>query len=206
MAELSAVAQASTVSLLDYGAGNVRSVRCVNVRQGPLVRSRPWLVTALLRTLCRNAIRRLGYNVEDISSPESIRSARVLVFPGVGSFGNAMKILKDRNLLEPLRNYIRAGRPFFGICLGMQTLFDGSDETPDVEVGASESGGCVWRMLDLCSIQCNSMRAFSGTGHHSRCRGAFPERHERRRCGLHHRAPHWLERPPVPRESRVMCA
>lgn len=94
------------VSLLDYGAGNVRSVR--------------------------NAILHLGFTVQDISSPEHINSAAVLVFPGVGSFGNAIKTLNDRGLIDALRAYVAAGRPYFGICLGMQTLFEGSEESPGV--------------------------------------------------------------------------
>jgi glutamine amidotransferase/cyclase len=106
MAEAKRAKTTGTVSLLDYGAGNVRSVR--------------------------NAIRRLGYVVDDISTPEQIDAAKVLIFPGVGSFGNAMKTLEDRGLVEALRAYVKAGRPFFGICLGMQTLFEGSEESPGV--------------------------------------------------------------------------
>ena len=94
------------VSLLDYGAGNVRSVR--------------------------NAIKRLGYVVEDISTADHISSAEVLIFPGVGSFGNAMETLTSRGLIPALKAYVQAGRPFFGICLGMQTLFEGSEESPGV--------------------------------------------------------------------------
>lgn len=82
----------------------------------------------------RNAIRHLGFEVEDISTPESIAAARVLVFPGVGSFGNAMATLQARGLVEALKAYVVSGRPFFGICLGMQTLFEGSEETPGVAV------------------------------------------------------------------------
>lgn len=95
-----------TVSLLDYGAGNVRSVR--------------------------NALSKLGYRVVDIDKPEQLRSAQVVVFPGVGSFGAAMSFLEQKGFLEPLREHVRADRPFVGICLGMQTLFEGSEESPGV--------------------------------------------------------------------------
>uniref|UniRef100_A0A7S2WS76 Imidazole glycerol phosphate synthase hisHF n=1 Tax=Rhizochromulina marina TaxID=1034831 RepID=A0A7S2WS76_9STRA len=95
------------VSLLDYGAGNVRSVR--------------------------NALRFLGCDVRDITTADEIEAASVVVFPGVGSFGSAMQTLRDRNLVDTLRAYIQAGRPFFGVCLGMQTLFHGSAESPGVE-------------------------------------------------------------------------
>jgi imidazole glycerol-phosphate synthase len=94
------------VSLLDYGAGNVRSVR--------------------------NAILANGYEIEDITKPSQIADAKVLVFPGVGSYGSAMKFLKKEGFDGPLKEYVsRYDRPFFGICLGMQTLFESSDEHED---------------------------------------------------------------------------
>mmetsp|Transcript_30566 Transcript_30566/g.46903 ORF Transcript_30566/g.46903 Transcript_30566/m.46903 type:complete len:564 (-) Transcript_30566:2488-4179(-) len=94
------------VSLLDYGAGNVRSVR--------------------------NAILANGYEIEDITSPEQIDKAKVLIFPGVGSYGSAMSVLKKEGYDEPLRKYLaNHDRPFFGICLGMQTLFESSEESSE---------------------------------------------------------------------------
>lgn len=91
------------VSLLDYGAGNVRSVR--------------------------NAILANGYEIEDITSPAQIDDAKVIIFPGVGSFGSAMRVLKEKGYDAPLRKYLaNHDRPFLGICLGMQTLFESSDE------------------------------------------------------------------------------
>ena len=95
------------VTLLDYGAGNVRSVR--------------------------NAITKLGYTVKDVSTAADLASATKLVFPGVGAYGSAMEILKQRGLVEPLRDYVRAGKPFLGVCLGLQLLFDGSEESGGVE-------------------------------------------------------------------------
>jgi len=94
------------ITLLDYGAGNVRSVR--------------------------NAIRRLGYTVTDVTSPEDILKAEKLVFPGVGSFGTAMQRLREYGYIEPLIKHIESGKPFLGICLGLQTLFEGSEESPGV--------------------------------------------------------------------------
>jgi glutamine amidotransferase/cyclase len=99
--------RSAVVSLLDYGAGNVRSVR--------------------------NAIRKVGFEVVDISSAEDILAARVLVFPGVGAFGSAMRVLKEKGFIEPLKQYIASGRPFLGVCLGLQLLFKGSEESPGVE-------------------------------------------------------------------------
>jgi imidazole glycerol-phosphate synthase len=91
------------VSLLDYGAGNVRSVR--------------------------NAIIAVGYDIIDIHEPSQILEAEVIIFPGVGSYGTAMKVLHEKGYVEPLKEYLKDGnRPFLGICLGMQTLFESSEE------------------------------------------------------------------------------
>jgi glutamine amidotransferase/cyclase len=94
------------ITLLDYGAGNVRSVI--------------------------NAIESLGEPVKVASSAAEILAADKLVFPGVGAFGNMMRILDEKGYADPLRDYIRSGRPFLGICLGLQALFDGSEEAPGV--------------------------------------------------------------------------
>ncbi|EIE23742.1 glutamine amidotransferase/cyclase [Coccomyxa subellipsoidea C-169] len=95
------------VTLLDYGAGNVRSVR--------------------------NAIKKLGYNLKEVTTAADILSAERLIFPGVGAFEQAMGVLTRKDFVDPLREYIQAGRPFLGICLGMQLLFEGSDENGGVE-------------------------------------------------------------------------
>jgi glutamine amidotransferase/cyclase len=94
------------ITLLDYGAGNVRSVI--------------------------NAIQSLGEKVKIVSSQEDILSAEKLVFPGVGAFGSMMQILHQKNYTEPLKAYLVSGRPFLGICLGLQALFEKSEEAPDV--------------------------------------------------------------------------
>uniref|UniRef100_A0A453IGX7 Glutamine amidotransferase domain-containing protein n=2 Tax=Aegilops tauschii subsp. strangulata TaxID=200361 RepID=A0A453IGX7_AEGTS len=101
-----ASSDANTVTLLDYGAGNVRSVR--------------------------NAIRHLGFNIRDVRSPEDILAADRLVFPGVGAFGSAMDVLNRTGMADALREYIRRDRPFLGICLGLQLLFDSSEENGPV--------------------------------------------------------------------------
>ena len=106
------------VSLLDYGAGNVRSLR--------------------------NAIRSLGYEVNDITTADEILSAQAILFPGVGSFGQAMKSLKEQGWVDALKTYLQADRPFFGICLGMQSLFEGSEEDPE-EAGLGIIPGKVSR-------------------------------------------------------------
>jgi glutamine amidotransferase/cyclase len=90
------------ITLLDYGAGNVRSVV--------------------------NAIESLGETVRPVQSPEDIISAERLIFPGVGAFGSMMEILHARGYVSPLKAYLKSGRPFLGICLGMHALFEESEE------------------------------------------------------------------------------
>jgi glutamine amidotransferase/cyclase len=83
----------------------------------------------------RNAIKYLGYTVRDVTGPQDLGRADVnkLVFPGVGAFGSAMHELEKGGYAEALREYIRNDRPFFGICIGMQVLFEGSEENAGVE-------------------------------------------------------------------------
>jgi glutamine amidotransferase/cyclase len=95
------------ITLLDYGAGNVRSVI--------------------------NAIESLGEKVKIVASSQDILSAEKLVFPGVGAFGNMMYILNENNYVKPLKAYLNSNRPFLGICLGLQALFESSEEAPDVK-------------------------------------------------------------------------
>jgi glutamine amidotransferase/cyclase len=94
------------VTLLDYGAGNVRSVR--------------------------NALGQLGYRVENVKTPDDILNAEKLIFPGVGSFGLVMHRLQESGYVEPLQRRIRENKPFLGICVALQALFEGSEESPGV--------------------------------------------------------------------------
>lgn len=94
------------VTLLDYGAGNVRSVR--------------------------NAIRKLGISVDDVQHPDDILSAEKLIFPGVGSFGLVMDRLKEAGYIEPLQRRIKENKHFLGICVALQALYEGSEESPGV--------------------------------------------------------------------------
>ncbi|PPQ62816.1 hypothetical protein CVT24_000510 [Panaeolus cyanescens] len=88
--------------LLDYGAGNVQSLA--------------------------NSLASLGHSFEWIQDPSDFQKATSLVFPGVGAFQTAIEHLTARNLLQPLRDYILSGKPYFGICIGMQVLFQSSAE------------------------------------------------------------------------------
>jgi glutamine amidotransferase/cyclase len=105
------------VTLLDYGAGNVRSVR--------------------------NALRELGYTVKNVQTAEDIITAEKLIFPGVGSFGLVMHRLEEGGYVEPLRRRIRENKPFLGICVALQALFEGSEESPGVPGLGIIPGGVV---------------------------------------------------------------
>ena len=111
------------ITLLDYGAGNVRSVI--------------------------NAVESLGERVNIVDGPDDILSAEKLIFPGVGNFGSMMRILQQKRFIEPLKVYLRSGKPFFGICLGLQALFDKSEEAPELD-GLGILPGCVKKFdIDL---------------------------------------------------------
>ena len=95
----------STITVLDYGAGNIRSLL--------------------------NAIKLLGYEVKFVNAADDILKAEKLVFPGVGAFGSAMESLHKSGYAEPLREYILQNKPFLGICIGLQSLCLGSEESPN---------------------------------------------------------------------------
>ena len=94
------------IFLIDYGAGNLRSVE--------------------------KALRSVGADVELTSDPNQIKKAEKLVLPGVGHFGDGMEGLRSRNLIEPILESANQGIPLFGICLGMQLLFHESAEAPGI--------------------------------------------------------------------------
>lgn len=90
------------ITIVDYGMGNLRSVQ--------------------------KACERLGGTAQIASTPAAIRAASKLILPGVGAFRDAIHELQRLELVEPIREYIRADKPFLGICLGLQLLFDVSYE------------------------------------------------------------------------------
>lgn len=94
------------VTILDYGAGNLRSV----VR----------------------AFAHEGADARLTSDPAEARDAGLLVLPGQGHFGQCMTRLEESGLGDAVRAHVEAGRPFLGICVGMQLLYEGSEEAPEV--------------------------------------------------------------------------
>ena len=90
------------IAVIDYGMGNLRSVE--------------------------KALEFVGAEAHVISEPDGIKKCDKLVLPGVGAFGDAYDGLKKLNLIEPIHEYITSGKPYLGICLGMQLLFSVSCE------------------------------------------------------------------------------
>jgi imidazole glycerol-phosphate synthase subunit HisH len=95
------------IALVDYGMGNLRSVE---------------------KALMRN-----GADVRIVSTRADVLAANALVVPGVGAFGDCMKNLARLKLTDTIREFVALGRPFLGICLGFQGLFDSSEEAPGVK-------------------------------------------------------------------------
>ncbi len=95
------------LAIVDYQMGNLRSVQ--------------------------KGFERVGHEATITSDAREIAAADKVVLPGVGGFADAMAELKRRDLITPLADFVAAGKPFLGICLGLQLLFEGSDEDGDHE-------------------------------------------------------------------------
>lgn len=102
----------SKITIIDYGIGNIFSVS--------------------------RAFEHCGAEVQLTSDPEIIMSSERVLLPGVGAFMNGFKGLQSRGLVEPIKQYALSGRPFMGICLGMQMLF-----TTSLEFGTHEGLGLI---------------------------------------------------------------
>ena len=94
------------IGVIDYGAGNLKSV-------------------------C-NSLGAMNAKTKLVKSPEDLCEVTSIIFPGVGSFGDSAHHLEKQNLSKPLKNWIIEDRPFLGICIGFQMLFEASDESPAV--------------------------------------------------------------------------
>jgi len=94
------------IGIIDYGMGNLGSVS--------------------------NACRYLDIDARIITAPDEIPDCNALILPGVGAFGDCMVHLSEHGFAKPVKEWISADRPFLGICLGLQVLVEGSDESPDV--------------------------------------------------------------------------
>lgn len=107
------------IALIDYGAGNLRSVY--------------------------KALKFVGADVKIVTRPSEIGDARALVLPGVGAFDDCIHALDRQELLRGALDFVRGGRPFLGICVGYQALFEKSEEFNSCATGLSLFGGKVVR-------------------------------------------------------------
>ena len=107
------------ISIIDYGAGNLQSVE--------------------------KALRHIGCDCQVTADPAALLASEAAVLPGVGSFGDAMNQLRSRGLERPIHDFVDSGKPFLGICLGLQILFESSEESP----GAAGLGLLKGKILHL---------------------------------------------------------
>lgn len=124
------------IAVIDYGAGNLQSVV--------------------------KAFRFIGSDVRITADPAELKSASAAVLPGVGAFGDAMGCLNRSRLVGPVLDFIQSGKPFLGICLGLQLLFEESEESPGVK-GLGVLKGKILRIpeetgLKIPHIGWNSLR------------------------------------------------
>ena len=110
------------IALLDYGSGNLRSVE--------------------------KALRKVGADLLVTTRPEPLREARAIVLPGVGAFDDCISAMQRQELLGAVKEFIQTGRPFLGICVGYQALFEKSEEFNSCALGLGVFGGKVVRFTE----------------------------------------------------------
>lgn len=110
------------IALLDYGSGNLRSVE--------------------------KALRKVGADLLVTTRPEPLRNARAVVLPGVGAFDDCISAMQRQELLGAVKEFIQTGRPFLGICVGYQALFEKSEEFNSCAPGLGVFGGKVVRFTE----------------------------------------------------------
>jgi glutamine amidotransferase len=110
------------IALLDYGSGNLRSVD--------------------------KALRQVGADVRLVTHPDGLHEARAAVLPGVGAFDDCLSALARQELLPELNAFIASGRPFLGICVGYQALFERSEEFNSCAAGLRVFEGKVVRFSE----------------------------------------------------------
>ena len=131
----------ATIAVIDYDMGNLHSA-------------------------CKG-LEKAGAKTNVTDSPQDIAQADAVVLPGVGAFDPAMQHIRERNLVEPIKDAIASGKPFLGICLGLHILFDGSEEGTEAGLGIipgmvrrfrSEPGITIphmgWNQLELAQPDC----------------------------------------------------
>jgi glutamine amidotransferase len=115
------------IALLDYGSGNLRSVH--------------------------KALLKVGADVRLVRRPDEMAGAQGLVLPGVGAFDDCLNALQRQELLAASREFIRSGKPFLGICVGYQALFERSEEFNSCAAGLCVFKGSVVRFAELPGLK-----------------------------------------------------
>jgi glutamine amidotransferase len=151
------------IGLIDYGAGNLRSVQ--------------------------KALLHLGARVELIREPSALAGLRSLVLPGVGAFDDCLHALERQGLARPCLEFIASGRPFLGICVGYQALFERSEEFASRAPGLNVFRGKVvrfparqglkvpqigWNQIDLARPDCPLFAGIPSGSHFYFVHSYFP--------------------------------
>jgi glutamine amidotransferase len=152
------------IALIDYGSGNLRSVH--------------------------KALLKVGAEVRLVRRPEEMAEAEAVVLPGVGAFDDCIHALEKQQLLEACRRFISADKPFLGICVGYQALFEGSDEFNSCAAGLNVFPGRVvrfqgapglkipqigWNQLDIVQPECPLFRGISNGSYVYFVHSFFPQ-------------------------------
>ena len=115
------------IALLDYGSGNLRSAH--------------------------KALLKIGADVRICKTPAEMRGARAVVLPGVGAFDDCMNAMQRQELFEASRAFIQTGKPFLGICVGYQALFERSEEFNSCAAGLGIFKGSVVRFSSAYGLK-----------------------------------------------------
>jgi len=152
------------IALLDYGSGNLRSVQ--------------------------KALLKVGADVRVTTSPALMRDARAVVLPGVGAFDDCITAMQRQELLGGVKEFIKTGRPFLGICVGYQALFEKSEEFNSCAAGLNIFGGKVvrfreqpglkipqigWNQIEVVQPQCPLFRGIDSGSYVYFVHSFFPQ-------------------------------
>lgn len=152
------------IALIDYDSGNLRSVE--------------------------KALKKVGANVNVIRGPKEMSGAAAVVLPGVGAFDDCLNALQKQELLDGVRDFIQTGKPFLGICVGYQALFEKSDEFNSCAVGLDIFKGKVrrfserpglkipqigWNQLEIAQQECPLFRGIAEGSYVYFVHSFFPE-------------------------------
>ena len=152
------------IALLDYGSGNLRSVH--------------------------KALLKVGADVSIVQRPEGMKDARAVVLPGVGAFDDCINALRKQELLEASREFIQTGKPFLGICVGYQALFEKSEEFNSCAAGLGVFKGKVvrfpeqpglkvpqigWNQIEMAQTDCPLFRGLANGSYVYFVHSFFPQ-------------------------------